>query len=210
MRHFLSGLIIIAFSIAAPLAAGAAEYQEGEHYTKLASPQPGGGDKVEVIEFFWYGCSHCNDFEPHISKWKKTVPENVKVTFVPAIFRPQWKVHAQTYYAIELLGLVDKVHSRVFDQIHKHHKPANTIEQMADIVAELGVDRQEFLDAVGSFVVDSQIRKAAKMLQDYRISGVPTVAVNGKYTITGLTAGGHPQMLDVADYLIGLESEASK
>ena len=206
MRHFLSGLLFLTLGLGIS-AVSAADFVEGKDYTKLATPQPDGGDKVEVIEFFWYGCTHCNDFEPYISAWKKKVPENVKVTLVPAVFRPQWKIHAQTFYALELLGLVDKLQSKIFDQIHKERKPANTIEEMTDMVVGLGVDRQEFIDATNSFVVDSQIRKAVKLLQDYKISGVPTMAVNGKYmTSAGLT-GGYPQMLEVVDYLIGLESK---
>jgi thiol:disulfide interchange protein DsbA len=195
-------------SESAPPAPAQAEFKEGVHYIRLADAQPDGGDKIEVIEFFWYGCPHCAAFDPYIQTWKQSKPAGVKFTPVPAIFRPDWVVGAKAFYALELLDALE-VHSKVFDKIHKEHKAHQTPEHYAEIVAELGVDKQKFLDATKSFVVDSKVRRAAQMIRDYRIMAVPTLAVNGKYTTSGSLAGSNQEVLSVVDYLIGLEKKKS-
>lgn len=184
-------------------------FQEGKDYTRLANPQPDGGDKIEVIEFFWYGCPHCAHFAPYMEDWMKSKPAGVKVTLVPAIFRPDWMVGAQAYYALEMLDALN-VHPAVFTKIHEDHKAHQTIEQYAEIVSELGVDKQKFLDASKSFVVDAKVRRAAQMVRDYMIRGVPTLAVNGKYMTSASLAGGNEEALRVVDYLVTLEKKAEQ
>jgi thiol:disulfide interchange protein DsbA len=184
-------------------------FQEGKDYTRLANPQPDGGDKIEVIEFFWYGCPHCAHFAPYMEDWMENKPAGVKVTLVPAIFRPDWAVAAQAYYALEMLDALD-VHPAIFTKIHEEHKAHQTIEQYAAIVSELGVDKQKFLDASKSFVVDAKVRRAAQMIRDYQIRGVPTLAVNGKYMTSASLAGGNEEALRVVDYLVMLERKANK
>lgn len=212
MRQILLGITAFFCLAGSALAAEPAQsasaqpsFQEGIHYLRLANPQPGGGDQIEVIEFFWYGCPHCADFDPYMQRWKDSKPAGVKVTLLPAIFRPDWAVGAQAYYALEMLDAPDKVHAGIFDHIHKKRKPYQTPEHYAEIVAELGVDRQKFLDAMQSFAVDAKTRRAAQMIRDYRIQGVPTVAVNGKYTTSGSMAGSYQNILRIIDYLVALE-----
>lgn len=214
MRQILFGIAIFLClaantwaSESAPPAPAQGDFKEGVHYIRLADPQPDGGDKIEVVEFFWYGCPHCADFDPYIQKWKKSKPEGVKFTLVPAIFRPDWVTAAKAYYALEMLDALE-VHSKVFEQIHVKRKPYQTVEHYADIVAELGVDKQKFLDATKSFVVDSKVRRAAQMIRDFRIMGVPTLAVNGKYTTSASLAGGNQNILHVLDYLIAREKNS--
>lgn len=209
MRKILCGILAL-FCVACGAETVQSPYQDGKHYQRLPSEQPDGGDKVEVMEFFWYGCSHCADFEPYMQSWKASKPANVKVTLVPAIFRPDWRAAAQAYYALEALGQADKIHPMIFDQIHKLRKPHSTPEHYADMVAELGVNRKEFVDAMNSFVVDSRIRQAEKLLRDYRVAGVPTVAVNGKYTTGGGMAGSYAELLKVMNHLVALESKPAK
>lgn len=212
MRQILYGiatfLCLTANALAAepvpPPVPGEATFKEGTHYTRLADAQPVSGEQIEVIEFFWYGCPHCADFEPYMQSWKESKPAGVKITPVPAIFRPEWVAGAQAYYALEMLDALE-VHPAVFDQIHKKHKAHQTVEHYAEIVAELGVDKQKFLDATKSFVVDSKVRRAGQMIRDYRIMGVPTLAINGKYLTSASQAGSNQSALRVAEYLIGLE-----
>ncbi|HEX7027812.1 MAG TPA: thiol:disulfide interchange protein DsbA/DsbL [Gammaproteobacteria bacterium] len=207
MRQILFGIatfLCLATSAWALDPPASGKYAEGVHYNRLASPQPGGGEEIEVIEFFWYGCPHCADFDPFIQSWKKSKPEGVKFTLVPAVFMPEWEVGAKAFYALQMLDALE-VHSRVFDQIHKERKPHQTAEHYAEIVAGLGVDKQKFLDALKSFVVDAKVRRARQMIRDYRIMGVPTLAVNGKYTTSASMAGGNQAMLRVLDHLVALE-----
>ena len=199
--------MIVSMFFAGQFAVQADEFSEGIEYKKIDQQRTESGDKIEVLEFFWYGCPHCYHFEPSINRWKITKPENVVFTRVPAIFRPDWKVQARAYYALSNMGVIEKMHGRIFDEIHKHKKPLNTREGIADFVAANGVDRDKFIEEYNSFTVDGQVRKALKKQKAYNISGVPTVAVNGKYMTNGTMAGDYPTLIKVIDYLVEKESE---
>lgn len=193
------------------LLAQAEDFSEGIEYQKLSEPQPTDtGDKVEVLEFFWYGCPHCYHFEPFVRKWLANKPASAEFVRVPAVFRPDWKVHARTYYALIEMGLVEKLHGKIFDAIHKDHQHLSTLDEMADFLASEGVDRQTFVNTYNSFLVDARVRKAVKKLAAYDIDGVPTVIVNGKYRVTGRMAGNYETMIDVINYLVGKESQGRK
>jgi thiol:disulfide interchange protein DsbA len=204
-------LILIALCLSTAPAWAAAEFKEGVHYQRIAvDPIPGSAapGQVEVIEFFSYACSHCAQFEPYVTRWQQHKPKNAKLTFVPVTFqRDDWIVLAKTYYVLELLGSVGKAHASVFDAIHNRKKPVQTAEQVADIVAEAGVDRKKFLDSMNSFAVDSRLRHAGQLAQAYRLSGVPTMAVAGKYITAGGMVGSYDELLRVIDYLVALESK---
>jgi protein dithiol oxidoreductase (disulfide-forming) len=203
-------LILISLCMWTMPAWAAEKFQEGVNYQRISvDPIPGnaGRGEVEVIEFFSYACSHCAAFEPYIKRWGQHKPKHAKLTFVPVVFNDGWVVYAKTYYALELLGAVDKAHAHVFDAIHVRKKPAKTAEQIADIVAEAGVNRKKFLDSMNSFAVDSRLRHSAQLSQAYRLSGVPTIAVAGKYVTAGGMVGSYDQLLEVIDYLVALESK---
>ena len=200
-------LFLVTILLFSGLAHAQALYTEGVHYRRLAVKQPTAEGQVEVREFFSYACPHCRDFDPYIETWKKTLPKNVKVTLVPVTFRPSWVPMAQAYYAGEFLGVLDKTHVGIFTAIHEKGKKADTPEQIADIVAELGVDRQKFVDAMNSFEVDNKIRQSKKMLPAYGVQGVPAVAVNGQYITGGSMAGSYSELLKVMDYLIQQSSK---
>ena len=186
----------------------AADYTEGKHYKKLPVQQStGSGDKIEVLEFFWYGCSHCYSFEPFIKSWKKTKPENVEFVRVPAIFRPDWEVQARAYYALNNMGVIEDVHEKIFKAIHKDKKRLNKLEMMTDFVEKNGVNRQEFIKQYNSFSVDGMVRKAKKQQKAYNIQGVPSIAINGKYLTGGAMAGSYDNLINIINYLIEKESK---
>lgn len=203
-------LIVFLVLIASASFLHAAEFKEGVHYKKLPQVTTSKSDKVEVLEFFWYGCPHCYAFEPHVNKWKKTLPENVSFARVPAIFRPDWEIQARTYYALKSMGLVETVHGKIFDAIHKNKKRLNTLDAMTAFVEKNGVDRKKFLEEYNSFGVDGLVRKAKKKQSEYKIQGVPGVVVNGDYLVSGSMAGSYDNMVKIIDYLIALESKAKK
>ena len=185
----------------------AAEFTEGKHYQKL-QPQPTDtGEKIEVLEFFWYGCPHCYSFEPFIKSWKKTKPDNVEFVRVPAIFRPDWEVQARAYYALSNMGLIEDMHEKFFIALIKDRKRLNTLELMADFVEKNGVNRKEFVKEYSSFGVDSMVRKAKKKQKAYEIQGVPSVAVNGKYLSSGSMSGSYGNLIKIIDHLIAKESK---
>jgi len=190
-----------------PLLSQAKDYDEGIEYTqmeKAISTQT--GDKIEVLEFFWYGCPHCFAFEPTLKKWKKTLPANVKFIRVPSPINPSWMVHTKAFYTLQIMGESDKHHDAIFQALHIDKKKIYSKEAIADFLASRGVNKEKFLANFDSFAVEMRARQALQLGEQYKINGVPTLAVNGKYTISGTQAGSHQGMVDVASFLIKKES----
>ena len=186
----------------------AEEFEEGKHYLRIAPQVTESGDKVEVIEFFWYGCPHCKVFDPILSDWVEKKPANAVFKRVPAVFRPEWKVQARTYYALQVMGAGEKYHTKIFDKIHTEKKHIDTLDAMTDFLVEQGVNKEEFIENYNSFGVDGMVRKAIKQLQGYKITGVPAMGVNGKYVVSGKGAGSYENMIRIVDFLIKKESTA--
>ncbi len=182
--------------------ASATEPVEGRQYTRLQLPQPTeSAGKVEVIEFFWYGCNHCADFEPVLAAWAKKAPADVAFRKVPAIFRDTWAPGARLYYTLEAMGLLDKLHVAAFNAVHKEKINVHSDEKaMVDWVVKQGVDRQKFLDMYKSFSIAGKVRRATEMTQEYGFGGVPVLVVGGKYM--PVNAGTYAEMLRVTDALI--------
>jgi thiol:disulfide interchange protein DsbA len=158
--------------------------------------------KIEVLEFFWYGCPHCHDFEPDLSAWIKRQGKDVVVRKIPVVFRDDLLVHSQLFYALEVLNRPD-LHAKVMDAIHIEKKKLMTEDQIVDWAASQGLDRQKFSAAFKSFTVISKARASVQIAQAYRIDGVPTVAIQGKYITSPSIAGGSKvRALDVMDFLI--------
>ena len=180
-------------------------------YEILSPAQPTQNpDKIEVIEFFWYGCPHCYAFEPLLEKWSKTLPKNVEFIRQPAAFNELWSKHAKAYYTAEALGIVDKVNSDLFDAIQNKKESLDTEESLAKFFAAHGVNEAQFKEAYNSFGVDSQMREAPLLAAKYGITGVPAIIINGKYKTNGTLAGSHEKMIEVMNMLIKQESAAKK
>lgn len=198
----LNTLLAAIAAITLVSAAVAAEPQEGKHYSRLQMPQPTEQPgKVEVIEFFWYGCPHCFDFEPLLKSWTKKLPGDVHFKKVPAIFRAEWSAGARIYYTLEALNLLDKHHDAVFNAVIKQRVNLNDEKILFDWVTKQGIDRQQFADMYKSFAVDGKVRRAAEMTQEYGFGGVPVVIVGGKY-MPAPNLGTFGNMLEVVDGLI--------
>jgi thiol:disulfide interchange protein DsbA len=183
-------------------------YEEGKHYERVDQARTIDGDKVEVLEFFWYGCPHCYKFEPSINKWKQNKPGNVEFMRVPATFQPLWVLHARAYYALQMLGIGEDIHLKFFSEIHNGKNYMKTLDALTAFVQKQGVDKSEFIDAMNSFTVETQVRKATKLVTDYKLNGVPAVAVNGKYLISASMAGSYDNMIKIMNYLV--EKEMAK
>jgi thiol:disulfide interchange protein DsbA len=164
-------------------------------------------DKVEVIEFFWYGCPHCYSFEPLLSKWAKTLPKNVEFIRQPAVFSELWGKHAKAYFTAEALGVVDKVHSDLFDAVQAKQS-LETEDELAKFFVAHGVKESDFRTNYNSFLVDAKMRQAKTMAARYGVNGVPAIIVNGKYRTNGTLAGSQEKMIDVINQLIKQESSA--
>jgi thiol:disulfide interchange protein DsbA len=172
-------------------------------YTVLQSPQPvDAAGKVEVIEFFWYGCPHCNEFEPYLEAWEKKQGPDVVFKRVPVAFRDDFIPHSKMYHALVALGLAEKLTPVIFNEIHVKKDYLLTPEKQAEFLATQGVDKKKYMDAYNSFSTQSAIQRDAKLLQDYKIDGVPTLVVQGKYETGPAQTNSLPGTTQVLDYLI--------
>lgn len=186
-------------------------HAEEKGYDTLSPAQPVANPaKVEVIEFFWYGCPHCYNLEPYVNKWLENKPENVEFIRQPAAFSQLWADHAKVYYVAEALGIVDKVHGDIFELVQKNQqKNLRTEAQLLDFFTKHGVEAAKVQEAFNSFAVDNKVRKAKVTPARYGLTGVPALIVNGKYKITGKLAGSHENMITILEQLIAQESKAA-
>ncbi|MCL4150905.1 UNVERIFIED_CONTAM: hypothetical protein GTU68_035954 [Idotea baltica] len=159
--------------------------------------------KIEVVELFWYGCPHCYEFEPIINPWIKSLPKDVNFVRIPAMFGGLWDVHGKLFLTLQSMGVEQKVHTAIFDAIQRQGKKLATPEDMANFVAGLGVDKDTFLSTYNSFAINSQVTQAKKLVQGYKVTGVPTLIINGKYRVP-VREG----VLDTANELIEKERKA--
>lgn len=197
--------------VSIPQLARAQAFSAEGRYDILPTPQPTANpDKVEVVEIFWYGCPHCNRFQPHIDPWQAKAPDYVDFVRMPAIFRKSWEVHARAYYASEAMGALEKTHAQMFAQIHGRGEKLDSRDAVEQFFAAQGIGDDAFSKSYDSFAVDSGIRRSKVMQERYGIRGVPSVIVNGKYRVTASLAGSYPNMIQVMNALIEREHKAMK
>ncbi|MCU7938370.1 MAG: thiol:disulfide interchange protein DsbA/DsbL [gamma proteobacterium symbiont of Bathyaustriella thionipta] len=189
-----------------------ADYDEGVEYEVLKKIQPAPTDgKVEVIEFFSYGCPHCYRFEPYIDKWKETKSENIEFIHVPAIFNKNWESLATLYYTAEVLGVQDKMHNVIFEAMHGEGKKLRSFEDLKALFEKNGVSNEALEKAMNSFTVAAKTRRAKTMTEAYGIKSVPNIVVQGKYRTNGTLAESHANVFKVVDYLSEkIEKEAKQ
>ena len=196
----LFALLLTAFSSA-----------HAEPWVELSQAQPTRNPaKVEVIEFFWYGCPHCFAVEPQVADWVKRQPDSVEFIRVPAIFNERWAVLGRAYYAMQQLKLGDKEHRALFDAIHRDHKNLTDEASLAEFFATQGVAPEKFKEAFESFDVDGKVGRANRMTSAYGLEGVPAFVVNGKYRVDATSAGSEEAMFTVLDQLVKQEQKSSK
>ena len=193
---------------AALVAGSAAQAQgaaptEGRDFVRLNSPVavPGGG-KIDVIEFFSYGCPHCYSFEPSLEQWVKRLPADVAFRRIPAAFNPTFEGYAKLFYGLEAAGQVEALHKRVFAAIHVQRQRLDKEADIAAFVSANGGDGAKVLEAMKSFGVATKLRQAKQAFEGYKIDGVPTLGIHGRWFTSGSLTGGNDKALAVADYLI--------
>jgi thiol:disulfide interchange protein DsbA len=188
------------------------KYKEGQHYVRMVPTQPtvGGADKIEVAEFFWYGCPHCYDFEPIINKWSENKAANVRFVRIPATWNALVKLHARLYYTEEVLvrnGVIKKpalFRDTVFQEYNRGNR-MTTDTAIAKVFERFGVSADEFGRTWNSFEVNQKLRVAEDLARRYSIANVPTIVVNGKYRTGGAEAGSYPKVIEVIDELVARE-----
>lgn len=183
-------------------------FKQGIHYQLLTAAQPTGSEpgRVEVLEVFWYGCPHCYTLEPHIKAWvSEGIPAQAEFRRLPAALNPSWQILARAYYTAEALGILEQVHSDIFREFHVNKNPLNTPESLAEFFGRYGVSEADFADAFNSFAVQTKLRRSDALVRRYRITGVPTFVVNGKYVTSASEAGSIPALFAVVNFLVEKE-----
>lgn len=175
----------------------------GVDFTELRPAQPVEAQgKVEVIEFFWYGCPHCYSMQPLLEKWIPRLPPDVNFRRVPAVLNEGWAREAAVYYSFEALNVLEKMHRPFFDAIHRERVNTRDPATLSEWLRKHDVDPAKYENAYKSFGVQSKVRRAAQQSAAYRIDGTPALAVHGRYTISGEQARTQDRMLSIADYLV--------
>ena len=184
------------------LALTAAAQQQQRPFQELTPPQPTEPGKIEVVEFFWYGCPHCYSIEPLVEAWVKKLPDDVSFRRVPAVPNPSWAEAGLIYYTLEAMGLLEQYHSKVFDAWHKDRKNLSNRKLREEWLAANGIDVAKFNEVAKSFAVVTRMQRARQLTRDYKVDGVPRVFVDGKYYTAAEFAGGNDRIFPVVDRLI--------
>ena len=184
-------------------AGAAAELREGKDYVLIPQQQTDSRDRIEVTEFFWYGCPHCYDFEPVISKWVAKLPANAVFRRIPAIFPGgRWAPAAKLYYALEAIGETERLHRQVFDAIHLERMNYVNEADVTDWLEKKGVDRKKFSEAYNSFAIKAKVERSLQLTEAYRVSSVPMMVIAGKYQTSNTLVGSYEALPAVMDELI--------
>lgn len=185
--------------------AQARQFKEGKDYAKLSKPvvpeAPSG--KIDVIEFFWYSCGHCNAFEPALEGWIKTAAKDLSIRRVPVAFNASFIPQQKLFYTLEAMGKLDTLHAKVFRAIHVERQPLNKDDSILAWAGQQGVDVEKFKSIYQSFTVSNQVRKATQLQNDYGVEGVPSMGIAGRYYTDGTMAGSMQGVLQVVEFLAG-------
>jgi thiol:disulfide interchange protein DsbA len=185
-------------------------FEMGVHYLRLSPTQPTSSnpDQVEVCEVFWYGCPHCNELDPRLERWQEQKPDYVSFIRVPAVWNARLQLHARAFYTAEALGKSAEMHTEFFREIHDRGNALDTEPKLQEFFGRFGVDAAAFKSAFDSFAVQAKLQRADELSRRYRIDGVPTMVVNGKYTTDATMVGSYDELLMLVDELVVAEREA--
>lgn len=207
MRRLLGGCLCMLLLLPALARAG---FEEGRHY--MALPFPAAvetGERIEVREFFWYGCPHCYTLEPFLAHWLKKMPANAKFVRTPGT-APRWLIHGQAFYAFEALDALEKLHTPFFKAVQERPSAFDDEKAVTDFAVSHGQDREKFTETFNSFGVRLKLEKAKQLNRDLNITSVPAIVVDGKYLTTIPMAGGENQLGKLLDHLVSKAAKERK
>jgi protein dithiol oxidoreductase (disulfide-forming) len=198
-RVLLGLLTVVAFATGS----AGADLVEGKNYARIPNPQPvETGRKIEVIEFFSYGCPHCAELEPHLDAWLAKLPQDVAFRRVPVMFQPRWVPLAKIYYTLDALGAESKLSPQVFKAIHGSGTSLWDDGKFYDWAASQGLDRKKVEEVFTSFAIDGKMKRAMQLAQQYNIQSVPTVIIDGKFVTASDKVGTHAALPAAIDELV--------
>ena len=196
----LSALAALELPIAQAQNAG---FKEGTDYLSLKNrvPTEVGKGKIEVLEFFWYNCPHCNAFEPALSAWSKKLPKDVELKRVPVRFREDFEPQQRAFYVLEALGKVEELQAKMFASIHVEKQNLAKLETLLPWAEKNGIPAKQFSDLFNSFTVIGKARRAAQLQEQFKVEGVPALGIGGRFYVDGSLAGSMERALQITDFL---------
>ena len=200
MKKLLTALmLLVSTTVMADVPQNGTEFSPTVQVIPTDSPA-----KIEVTELFWYGCPHCYALEPQLAAWVKTLPKDVVFKRVPGLPRPDWAPMAKAFYVMEALGLTEKLHSKLFDSLHKQKAflPNDERATIDWMTKESGLDRKKVESEFNSFSLNTKLNQAAQIFRASGATGVPSLIIDGKYITSVTMAGGNQEVFNVANYLI--------
>jgi thiol:disulfide interchange protein DsbA len=205
-----TGLLLLAFAGFA----GASQAQEirarqNIEYRLIEPQAVQTGDRIEVIDFFWYGCPYCNELQPALEEWIKRKPADVVLRRIPAILRDSWAPHARIYYTLELLGEVERLHLKVYHSYHVEELHMSKPDVMEQWAVKNGIDRAKWLDAYNSPEVDARVARAQQLTKAYDVRGTPSLVVGGRYLTSSNMTPAVRGVIPVVDDLVRLARQNS-
>ena len=206
-REFSAGAacILATASLGLPNLAWAQKKPEDGTDYKLVekrAPVEAPAGKIEVVEFFWYSCPHCNAFEPQLEAWSKKLPADVVLRRVPVAFRDDFVPQQRLFYTLEAMGKLPELHAKVFQTIHGDRQPTDKEPAILAWAEKNGLDKAKFAELYNSFSVSTKARRATQLQDAYKVEGVPALGVAGRFYTDGSMAGNMARALQVTDYLI--------
>ncbi len=203
-RDFSLGLAVSAGAMQAAYAQAPRGFQEGKDYISLdkRAPTDVASGKIEVVEFFWYNCPHCNAFEPQLEAWIKRAPKDLTVRRVPIAFRDDFVPQQRLYYVLEAMGKVDELHTKVFYAIHVEKQNLNNQANIGAWLEKQGIDKAKFDALYNSFSISTKAQKATQLQNQFQVDGVPALGIAGRFYTSGSLAQTMERALAVTDYLV--------
>ena len=197
-------LVLAGLGLPGSLLAQSRKPEEGTEFLTLGklAPVDTPAGKVEVIEFFWYGCPHCNTFEPKLVNWMKKLPTDVSVRRVPVAFRDDFVPQQRLFYTLEAMGKLDELHSKVFTTIHAERQVIDKEPAILAWAEKNGLDKAKFQEMYNSFSVSTKARRATQLQDAYKVQGVPAIGIAGRYYTDGTMAGNMDRALQITEFLV--------
>lgn len=213
-RDFSISLVATGVGLIAPrLASAQGGAVEGKHYVKLSRPAPvtlpSPDKKIEVVEFFWYECGHCNVFEPMLEAWAAKLPPDVAFRQVPVGFSARHQLAQKLFYALEEMGQLEALHRRIYAAVHVQGRRLTSEKDIVSVVTANGVDEAKFLESFRSFSVNTKASKARQLSDAYKIDGTPAIGIQGRFYTSASLAGSHERALLVTNELIAQSRKGS-
>ena len=176
-----------------------------QKYIQISNQKQTESDKIVIYEFFWYGCPHCYNLEPTMDRIESNLEKDTILIKVPVALRDTWESHAKAYYALQQMKLDDNLHEKIFTEIHINSNRLDTKEKLTQFIEDEGYNSKRFSEIFDSFGTDLRVKKASRLANQYQITSVPTLIINGKYKTSGSLVSSYEELYDVVQLLINKE-----